>query len=448
MCKALTKASLLFLVTVVVLMLSPAINSDASPKKVITFVHSFTSEEGAGEIFTQAYGWVTAAKAKFEAENPNVEVKLEFMEMGEVEQKIMTDYAAGVPHDVFICQSSLMLQHIATGDARDFSQYFNALPKSEQDDFTWHPTWSRCMVNGKLYALPLGLHVRNIAYRKDYFKAAGLNPNVTPKTLQELAQFAMKLNDPSKGIWGLGLYMGPSEGSIVCSWLPLLWSLGGDLWDPKTKMATYTDPAVIEMVQFCYDAVHKYKITPISNLSGMYNETALVPFQNGKYAMCFGIGNYWLADVQKAGLISGVYPPSDKVDDSKVGWFSCPEKNAKLYANSWNVAMYSLTKEPELAWKFIKCAVDKTVLPKFIAFGGFPSRLSSYQSDVYKAPFWQMWLGFAKISHVAPGTSNFADMATSFTQCVQEIISSGTDKNLKATLQKYQDEWNQSFGGR
>jgi ABC-type glycerol-3-phosphate transport system substrate-binding protein len=437
------------LVLVVILALSSGCGSGsgASAKKVVKLLHQFTDDPNANALAVESYGWVVAAKQKFEAENPGYEVQLEYVGNSSINAKIMSDFAAGIDHDVFMSQSSDMAQHAVLGSVYDQTAFFNALPQDEQTDFSWHPCWTgNFKINGKVIGLPLGLHTRTIAYRKDLFVKADLDPDRPPKDWDELIQYAQKLT--RDGVWGLDIYMGSHQGALVSILMPFIWSRGGDFFDEKTKTATFTNPAVLDTIQFYYDIIYKYKVTPEWVLEGDQEQGILNPFINGQVAMSAGLGNYWLNSLQRGGLMSGVYPASANPDDSKVGWFLMPADKGVTYINAWGLSVYGLTKQPEKAWELLMDAADKEVVKKFISFGGFPGRLSGYDDAGYQSPFWENWLALSRVGRGAPITENFNSLEATFLPAVQQIIASGDITNMQKIMQQAQDEYNTRYAGK
>jgi len=76
-----------------------------------------------------------------------------------------------------------------------------------------------------LWAMPYNLLVRTVAYRKDLFAAAGLDPNKPPKTWREFYDAARRLSDPANGKYGLYIAGGPQA---AWDWMAYLWAAGGD----------------------------------------------------------------------------------------------------------------------------------------------------------------------------------------------------------------------------
>lgn len=412
-------------------------------KKIIKFAHMFAEGEGATAAMGEAYQWVLKAVEKFEKENPEYEVQLEYIPGNDFSTKILTDHEAGIQHDIVMYQSTYGKLYEKQGVMYDISDYFKTWSKEGQDDFTWNPTWSSYELDGKLYALPLGLHTRTIAYNKEMFKAAGLDPEVPPRNYDELIEYAKKLT--TDDVWGLGIYMGPHPASTETFIMPDVWSRGGSIFDEDAQKATFNTPEVRDTIQFMYDCIYKYKVTPTWTLEGEQDESLLKPFLNGQFAMAYGIGNYWLSDLQSAGLIEGAYPATADVQ-SKIGWFTMPAENGKTFANSWGAGVSADTTDPEAAFKLLTCMCDAELMKGFVSFGGFPGRMSSFSTDDYEGEFWEMWRNVADTGETV-SCENFSSLIESMSQAMQEIVATQNEDGIEETLQRYQDEYNNRYGG-
>lgn len=95
--------------------------------------------------------------------------------------------------------------------------------------------------DSKLYGLPIYAEVTILYYRKDLFKAAGLE---VPKTLDELEAAAAKLKQPPK-TFGIALRGLRGEGMNVYTWTEWLRSYGGDFLDGNMK-PVFDSPEAIE----------------------------------------------------------------------------------------------------------------------------------------------------------------------------------------------------------
>ena len=62
-----------------------------------------------------------------------------------------------------------------------------------------------CTVDDILYVLPFQTTSRYMYWNKDLFSAAGLDPETPPATYEEWAEFASKITDKDKNIYGSGV---------------------------------------------------------------------------------------------------------------------------------------------------------------------------------------------------------------------------------------------------
>ncbi len=99
-----------------------------------------------------------------------------------------------------------------------------------------------------LWAMPYSLLVRTLAYRKDLFAAAGLDPERPPQNWRELYDYARRLSDPANGRYGLYVSGGPQA---AWDWMAYLWASGGDAVvknaDGEWVAAFDSDPAVLAL---------------------------------------------------------------------------------------------------------------------------------------------------------------------------------------------------------
>lgn len=105
--------------------------------------------------------------------------------------------------------------------------------------------------DSKLYGLPIYAEVTILYYRKDLFKAAGLE---VPKTLDELEAAAAKLKQPPK-TFGIALRGLRGEGMNVYPWTEWLRSYGGDFLDP-TMTPVFDSAAAVEGTEHYAKLIH------------------------------------------------------------------------------------------------------------------------------------------------------------------------------------------------
>ncbi|MNV50204.1 sn-glycerol-3-phosphate-binding periplasmic protein UgpB precursor [compost metagenome] len=210
--------------------------------------------------------------------------------------------------------------------------------------------------------------VRPLAWRKDFFKEAGLDPESPPKTVDELFEYANKLKKTENGqTVRSGLDIQTSNGEQ--SYLSLLLLLGQNFYDDKGDPQFDSDVS-IKLVERLVD-LYKSGGFMASNQQSA-NGT---PFQNSQAAMAF------ISASQTASLTASV-------GSDKIGWSLPPEgtdgSRTSLMLGTFLTAA-SATKHPEEAWEFIKFWFSKDNILKYTTETGNLPPLQSVKADYLKA---------------------------------------------------------------
>ena len=84
---------------------------------------------------------------------------------------------------------------------------------------------------GRIYGVPLYADVSVLYWNKRLFEAAGLDPEVGPKTLGEIEEMSRKITGVEDGAYGYFL-AGNCAGCNIFTFAPLIWANGGTV-EPK-----------------------------------------------------------------------------------------------------------------------------------------------------------------------------------------------------------------------
>jgi multiple sugar transport system substrate-binding protein len=172
-----------------------------------------------------------------------------YLSMTAVDQKTLLATAAGVPPDIAGMWDTQVKQYAAMGALEPLDELAKAHGIT-RDDYK-HVFWDGGCYEGHLYALPstpggVALHYNKLLFEKkaDQLRAAGLDPDRPPRTIAELDRYSEVLDtwDANHHLLSAG-YLPQEPGW----WLNLtpLW-FGGQVYDPKTRKVTFTDPKVIQ----------------------------------------------------------------------------------------------------------------------------------------------------------------------------------------------------------
>ncbi|TMB87592.1 MAG: extracellular solute-binding protein [Chloroflexi bacterium] len=164
---------------------------------------------------------VDGVNTDFKAKHPNVTVKVELQNWGDISTKLDTGFAGSTPPDVVELGNTMVAKYAAAGALEDIS--------GKKSSFDNSGTWLQsltdsCTLNGKLYCAPYYAGSRAVIYRKDMFAAANVQP---PTSMDELLTVGQKLmtahsSDPNFS----ALYF---PGKYWYAALPFVWDFGGDI---------------------------------------------------------------------------------------------------------------------------------------------------------------------------------------------------------------------------
>jgi len=176
-------------------------------------------------------------------------------------QKIQAAKLAGTLPDVAVTEISSVPVLASLGAAQPLDDLIAASGGRQFLDRFWPSMLLNCGYNGKVYGVPFQRSTPVMYYNKDAFAAAGLDPEKPPQTWGELIGAAQKLTvrDGERITrWGVEL---PLE-AFDWFYYALTYSNGGQTLSADGTKVLWDQPKNIEALQFWYDLVNKYKVTP------------------------------------------------------------------------------------------------------------------------------------------------------------------------------------------
>lgn len=438
--------TIIFISLVIIVSLSAFLFCEHSKDNNLKFTHIYDPLAGPHGQLNMA--WINARLAAFNKNYPVLKIELEQAKWDQIDTKCMADFRAGISHDVVLTSPQLLPKHFVVGDLLNLNPYLS-WNDQEVADFSWNPVWQAGEQNGKRIAIPMGAHTRLCVYRKDMFAEAGLDPNQPPKNLEELVEFAQKLTRDVDGdgkidTWGLGIYFGPSRATIELAFAPIIWDFGGKLWDEKSKMAVFASQAGIQAAQFLTDLVNKFHVTPRWAVSGTYDDVLLRGFLDGKFAIAWGWGSYWIQPMEEKGWLQGCFPPTPIARSLKVGLFLTPTNLQAQFTNAWTISVHALSRKPAESVQFLEMFVEPEALCTF-PDAGLPARLSLWNRPEYQTEFYQTWFEAARKGRSMPPTAHYEELANTVAAALQEILVKNSP--VEATLLKFQRAYNVRYMG-
>jgi sorbitol/mannitol transport system substrate-binding protein len=365
-----------------------------------------------------------------------ITVKFTILPENELRDKVTQDVAnQGGQYDVATVGAYEVPIWAKNGWLHELSTQAQADPSYDAADLLKPMVQSVSGEDGKMYAAPFYGESSFLMYNKDLFAAKGLTMPEHP-TWAQVADFAAKLNDKSKGVAGICLRGLPGWGELFAPLTTVVNTYGGTWfekdWTPKVNAPEFT-----AATQFYVDLVKKYGESgaPQAGFTECLNT-----FGQGKAAMWYdatsAAGTLEDSNASKvAGKVGYVYAPVNKTEYS--GW---------LWTWAW--AMPKTTKKADAAWKFISWATSKDyekLVGEKLGWSRVPSgkRTSTYAIPEYQnsaKAFAEVTLG--SIDHANPqnpglqprpalgvqyvGIPEFQDLGTKVSQEVSAAIAGST----------------------
>jgi sorbitol/mannitol transport system substrate-binding protein len=279
----------------------------------------------------------------FEKANPDIKVKWVTLEEATLRQRVTTDIATkGGQFDIMTIGMYETPLWAKKGWLKEFK------PDANYDIDDLLPAIRGGMSNeGKLYSVPFYGESSFTMYRSDLAKAAGVTLPEQP-TYNDIQNFAAKVHNPAKGIYGICLRGKPSWGENMSYLSTLVNVYGGQWFDMKWKPQIDTKPWR-DAIGFYVDLMKKYG--PPGAASNGFNEN-LSLMASGKCGM-------WIDATSGAGSLSD--PKFSKVAET-IAFVRAPiavTSKGAGFSWSWGLAIPSSTQKEAAAQKFINWATSK-----------------------------------------------------------------------------------------
>lgn len=123
---------------------------------------------------------------------------------------------------------------------------------SNKDDFA-EASLQSLQYEGKQIMIPMQWFSTYLYYNKDLFEAAGLDPEKAPSTWDEVKEYASKITNPDKNVYGMGFCV---AGGV--SWFDSMFmSNGGDVIDLAAKKSILDSDENVKTLQYVQDFVNE-----------------------------------------------------------------------------------------------------------------------------------------------------------------------------------------------
>jgi len=283
---------------------------------------------------------------RFVEDNPNVSYELA---MAVDEDKFVASVAAGVPPDIYANMGNMILsQWIPQEAVLQLDPYIESSGfdlSSQMQAGLAECTW----MDGKLYGMAWGTDTWGFMWNKDQFEEVGLDPDVPPKTWEELHAFADKLTKRE----GLNLtrvgYI-PGYGCWEHITYQTCYSFGGRLYNEDYTQITLNTPEMVRAMEDMKVYWDEYGADNLDRLTGGFGDGAQGGFYSGKIAMAqqgeWVPGSKRRLEIPWEHGIGKVQYPANK-----------PEVEGTTCVNGTILVIPTTAAQPDAAWELLSFLV-------------------------------------------------------------------------------------------
>ncbi|MGO8672970.1 MAG: extracellular solute-binding protein [Capsulimonadaceae bacterium] len=336
----------------------------------------------------------------FERQHPNIQLQDAeglIVQGPAAESGLLLQFAGGTAPDVLYVNFRQSATFIQQGFLAPLDSYLNQDPSVMQriDPMVKHVLLD--VGHGHVYSIPYAEYVLGLYYRKDYFSAAGLNPNKPPATWNEFYDDAKRLTNQPKGMWAFEFDTDPAYW-----WCDFLWQAGGEVIERDKNgqwQAAFDTPQGVTALEFYKKLLTAPWIGPDGKTYIGVAKTVpdiSVDRSRGLVAMWF----QYQSNVVENGTDASAINPN------LVGVAPMPRGPTGITANELNASMWGMSSQitdprvRDAAWKFIRFMgsdeADRVRTKSYVDNGlGYtvnPVKLQQYGYEDFATPAAKVWL--------------------------------------------------------
>jgi multiple sugar transport system substrate-binding protein len=289
---------------------------------------------------------------EFNALKNGITVEYRQIQFDDVVSEAMRAFSTGQAPDIIAVDNPEHALFSSRGAFLDLTDRIKASSVVKPENYFPGPLKS-VMWEDKYYGIPKATNTIALYYNKDMFKAAGLDPNTPPETWDQLVDYARKLTDPSKNVYGLAFSAKANEEGTF-QFLPWAQMAGGGYEKINT-------PGAVKALEIWKTIIDEKLASPDTLTRGQWDSTGT--FNSGNAAM----------------VISGPWELDRMLEEAKFDWavglLPVPEKGAQRSSamGDFNWAIFANSQHPDEAFKVLEYFVSQDD-KMFEKYGQLPAR--------------------------------------------------------------------------
>ena len=353
---------------------------------------------------------VTGIFAEYEKQNPNVKIELISLPFPVLRQRLVVSARAGDPPDVAYVDGRWVPEMAAPGLLSDLTAN---VAKLDRADWFAEP-WKGATLGGRVFAVPDRIDPWLVYYNTDLFQKAGIA--AFPKTMEELADAAVKLT--GDGVYGWGL-IGAKDPSLISRYINFLYAFQGDLLTPDGKKSAFAQPNSVAALRFYTDLLVKHKAAQPSAMANGLNDVNQL-FMTGKVAMI--IDGPW-----RQGSLR------EQAPNLKWAVAQLPPaagKSPRYLTSSWYYTLFKGGKNQEAAFRFVEFLTRPENMARSVVT--LPARKSAARDPRFATAAYKPWVDAIPNAVPFTVTDKFTEIADVVGDAVQQVLGGRADAEKAA----------------
>lgn len=284
--------------------------------------------------------YLEKCEEEFEKNNPEIDIILEASPSDEYWTKLEAGATGGSAPDVFWMNASNVKKY-AEGDILMPLDDKLSSSESVKIDNYLDSMVDMYNLNGKQYAIPKDFDTIGVWYNKQIFDEAGVPYPEDNWTWEDMEELAAQLTKTDKSIYGIAAPYANQEG-----FYNTIYATGGKIVSEDGEKSGYDEAETQAGIQ-CWIELQKAGISPTQ--ASLEQTPAYNQFLSGKLAM-YWTGSWFLAQVLD----------SDFKESIDVAALPTIDGNKATVIHGIGNCVYSKSKNPEEAWKWVEFLGGKT----------------------------------------------------------------------------------------
>ncbi len=340
--------------------------------------------------------------ADFEAAHPDIDIVIEDVPWGSLQQRLVTDVAGGTAPDISIIGTRWLVDFVENDVVASMDDYITPEFKDRFIEVFMDPS----TIDGEVYGLPVAASARAMYYNEDLLEQAGIAE--PPATWDELKAAAEKIDALGDDYYGFGL-QGAGETEADAYWYYSLWTHGGEIFteDGESGIAS---PEAVAATQTYKDLIDSGLTQP--GVTSADREDIEALFKQGRVGMI--LSGPWMR-----GQLA------EEAPDLNYGIAGIPEGTQKAtYGVTDSIVIFADSEVKDEAWMFLEeAAFSDKWRTEFTLKEGFLPVFKSVAADPHFAddPQLKAFTDLLPYAQFAPLVPNWQEMADTTKSALQTI---------------------------